>query len=186
MLAVTRRRLNAGRPASIHILQADLTNFRLQAHFALVFLPCNTLSTLAPDARRSMLERTAQHLLPGGLFAASLPNPALLTKLPAYSEPEVEETFPHPLDGEPVQVSSAWKRTARFFTLFWHYDHLLPDGQIERLSAQTRHHLDPAQTYLEELRHAGFEVVELFGDFQGVPYTEDAPNLILTAVRKAS
>jgi hypothetical protein len=88
-----------------------------------------------------------QHLAPGGIFAASLPNPLRLASLPARGPAEVEETFPHPRTGNPVQVSSAWQRRKDAFTLTWHYDHLLPDGQVERQTVETCHSLQPLEAY---------------------------------------
>lgn len=166
------------------VLQGDMTNFHLAVCFRLILLPCNTFSTLSTAGRRSTLERIQEHLAPDGRFVASLPNPRLLAQLPTWSEAEVEEVFPHPLDGEPVQVSSTWKRTRQHFTLTWHYDHLLPDGRVERLSAHVQHHLAPVETYLAELQDAGFSAVELFGDFDRSPYSPDSPYLLLVAGRK--
>jgi hypothetical protein len=104
-----------------------------------------------------------------------------LKRLPRHSEPEIEESFPHPLDGEPVQVSSAWERLAQSLTITWHYDHLLPDGRVERVSTQVRHTLTPMETYLAELEAADLSLVECFGDFDRSPYTQEAPSLIFLA-----
>ncbi len=76
-----------------------------------------------------MLDRVSVHLNTNGVFSASMPNPEYLKRLPKNAEPEIEETFPHPLDGEPVQVSSAWTRTQNRVIITWFYDHLLPDGR---------------------------------------------------------
>lgn len=163
------------------VFQADLASFHLGMNFGLIFLPCNTLSTLAPETRRAAFACAWRHLRPGGLFAASLPNPSLYRRLPRRSDPELEESFPHPVDREPVQVSSAWERDAQFFTVFWHYDHLLPDGQVERHSALARHYLTPVQDYLAELQEAGLQVVQQYGDFDRSPYSPDAPSWIFIA-----
>ena len=56
----------------------------------------------------------------------------------------MDETFTHPVTGNPVQVSSGWQRTRSHFTVTWHYDHLLPDGEVERLTVQSRHDLIPS------------------------------------------
>jgi len=167
----------------VHLLQADLTDFHLAAAFHLVLLPCNTYSTLIRDQRIAALACIREHLKKGGLFAVSLPNPTLLMRLPSHSSPEVEEIFPHPLDGEPVQVSSGWKRSGRSFLLSWHYDHLLPDGRVERLSAQVRHVLASTQTYLDEFAQAGLQVIETYGDFDRSVYVPESPSLIIIAAR---
>ena len=130
-----------------------------------------------------MLALVHHHLQPGGVFAASMPNPEYLARLPASAESEVEEIFPHPVDGEPVQVSSSWERTGNIFTVNWNYDHLLPNGRVDRISAQARHYLETPQIYIKELTSAGFEAPRLLGDFNGTSYTSNSTNLILLAAR---
>lgn len=181
MLAVLNQNLTPDLQPPVHVLQADLTAFHLGIQFALILMSCNTFSTLPANKRLSTLALVRQHLLPGGLFAASLPNPAVTRHLPRNADPEVEETFPHPLDGEPVQVSSAWERTSHHFIIHWHYDHLLPDGRVERQSAQARHYLTSTETYLEELSATSMKVMHLYGDFDRSAYTSVSPYLILVA-----
>lgn len=182
MLAVLRQNSPTGLYPKLHLIQSDMSAFHLEKHFALILLPCNTLSTLAQPARRAVLEHVAHHLRPGGLFAASLPNPALLRRLPAASDVELEDIFSHPVDGEPVQVSSAWVRQGDLFTLTWHYDHLLPDGRVERLSVWVQHHVAPAETYQAEVGAVGMELRGLYGGFDWSSYDEaSSPYLILVA-----
>lgn len=167
----------------LDVFQADLAAFHLHRSFALILVPCNTWSILTPTIRLRSLSCILRHLRPGGCFAASLPNPALLAALPRRAEPEIEEEFTHPETGNPVQVSSAWRRGERFFTVTWVYDQLLPDGTIERETVKLRHELLPASTYLEELTASGFEPGTIYGNFDRTPYTTDSPELILTAFK---
>ncbi|OGO63122.1 MAG: hypothetical protein A2030_07105 [Chloroflexi bacterium RBG_19FT_COMBO_50_10] len=118
------------------------------------------------------------HLHHGGLFAVSIPNPELMKNLPARSEAEVEDEFNHPETGNPVQVSSGWRRMKDTFNLVWIYDHLLPDGTVERHTVETAHHLIPADTYLDEIQTAGMKVTDLYGDFDHSPFNGDSPYLI--------
>jgi SAM-dependent methyltransferase len=182
MLALLKDHLPPEFGQNALVIQADFTRFHLACSFGLIFMACNTYSTLSPDGRRSTLDCVRRHLQPGGVFAASLPNPDWLRNLPARSPVEVEEIFPHPLDGEPVQVSSAWRRNQREFILDWYYDHLLPDGTVERLAVQLKHGLTPVEDYLEEVRLAGFSQVQTFGGFDRSPFTGEGPELIILAV----
>jgi SAM-dependent methyltransferase len=181
MLTVLRQNLTPDLARRVQLVQGDMASFNLGQRYALILLPCNTLSTLDAAQRLGMLECVRRHLRPDGLFAASLPNPALLRRLPRSAEPELEESFPHPLDGEPVQVSNGWLRTSRHLTIQWHYDHLLPDGQVERISTQARHELASADDYAAELAAAGLRPVERYGDFDGSIFHPQSPYLILTA-----
>ncbi|OGO38663.1 MAG: hypothetical protein A2W35_06950 [Chloroflexi bacterium RBG_16_57_11] len=185
MLALLSARLPAELYRSVLLFQADFTRFHLACTFSLILLPCNTYSTLSALDRQAVLACAQAHLSGDGVFGISLPNPDWLRSLPARSEAEVEEVFPHPLDGEPVQVSSAWQRTRsrlrQEFILDWHYDHLKPDGSVERLSVRSRHDLTPAVDYLEEIRSAGFERVQSFGGFDYQAFTPDSPEWIILA-----
>jgi SAM-dependent methyltransferase len=184
MLAFLRQSLPAGLRSKVNIWLADLTAFHLAANFSLIALPCNTFSTLSGEERFKMLAHVNYHLQPDGLFAASMPNPEYLARLPAVAESEVEEIFPHPFDGEPVQVSSSWERIGRTFTIHWNYDHLLPDGRVNRIPAQARHHIESPQIYMDELSSAGFGIPLLLGNFDGAPYTANSPHLIIVAARQ--
>jgi hypothetical protein len=104
-----------------------------------------------------------------------------LKRLPAHADAEIDEIFAHPQDGEPVQVSSAWERTGQSFILHWYYDHLLPDGRVERVHAETRHWLTSTESYLEEMRAAGFRSPVVYGDFDRSPLTPTSPHLIILA-----
>lgn len=183
MLSFLHSRLTADLQARVRLVRGDLGDIPLAERFPLVVLPCNTFSTLSPTRRLRCLSGVYRLLAKGGLFAASLPNPELLRRLPRRSAPEFDEAFPHPLDGEPVQVSSAWQRTADSFQLTWYYDHLLPDGRVERLSVRVGHCLASFDELLAELQAVGLQEVEAWGDFQGTPYTPEAESLVLLARR---
>jgi hypothetical protein len=99
--------------------------------------------------------------------------------MPRRGAEEVEETFLHPLSGNPVQVSSAWRRGAHQFTVTWHYDHLLPDGQVQRLTAQAVHSLEPPEAYFEAITQANLQIKATYGDFDHSSYTPESPYLIL-------
>lgn len=179
MLALLLDNLPKDLQPRVNIFQANFGAFRLVKRFSLVLMPCNTLSTLSCDVRRDALTLVAYHLQPGGLFVASLPNPNLLDNLPSVSEPEVEEVFPHPISGYPVQVSSSWERADRYITINWYYDHLLPDGRVQRYIVQTRHNLVSVDTYCNELRDAGISFVATYGHYDRSEYDHNSPYLIL-------
>lgn len=163
------------------LFAANLAEFHLLQRFPLILLPCNTWSVLDARERQKALNCITHHLAPGGIFAASMPNPEFLSDLPASSDADVDENFIHPLTGNPVQVSSSWQRMHGKFTVTWHYDHLLPNGEVERLTIQSRHDLTPAKAYLDELRQAGLQLQAAYGEFDGSPADRWAANLIFVA-----
>lgn len=167
------------------VFAADLTNFRLQRQYPLILLTCNTYSTLSTDQRKAALRCVDQHLQEGGIFATSLPNPYDLIEMGDSAEAGPEETFTHPSSGNPVQVSSSWKSTPNNVTIYWHYDQLLPDGQVNRTTHSTTHFLDPAESYIQEMQAQGFRV-ETDGEFNGTPYSKETDFLILKGYKGSS
>lgn len=160
------------------LVQADLTCYRFARRFSLIILGCNTFSSLTSVERAKALFTARVHLRPGGVFAVSVPNPHLLADLPDYGEPEVEETFPHPESGNPVQVSSEYSKEVDRVRMQWHYDHLQPDGTVERFTIETGHTLTGVEGYLEEAVAAGLRTAEIYGDFDLSKFTPDSPYLI--------
>lgn len=181
MLVFLRGKLPVGIKDRIHLLMADLAAFHLGCRFPLILLPCNTLSTIRGAARESLFACVAEHLSPGGMFAASIPNPLWLAELPMVGEEEVEETLIHPESGNPLQISSSWERQAKTFRLRWHYDHLLPDGQVQRTTMETIHDLASLDDYQAELEDTGLALEAVYGDFDRSAYSAGSPNLILVA-----
>jgi SAM-dependent methyltransferase len=163
------------------LVAADIGEFNLTIHFPLIILPCNTFSTLSHDHRRACLRCVHRHLRQGGIFAVSVPNPELLIRLPSRSMTELEDEFVHPDTGNPVQVSSSWKRTKDNFNVTWIYDHLLPDGTVDRLEINAIHQITPLGIYLSEIENAGLMVTDLYGDFDHSSYKEDSPYLLILA-----
>jgi len=163
------------------VIVSDIVEFNLALNFSLVILPCNTFSTLDVDHRKACLSCIRRHLRSGGIFAFSVPNPQLLIGSPARSTAEFEDEFIHPQTGNPIQVSSSWRRAKRTFNVTWIYDHLLPDGTIERWTVETIHQMIPVDTYLEELRSNGLFVAEIYGNFNRSAYAADSPHLIILA-----
>ena len=181
MLALLQKHLLPDVKHRTSLLLADISRIPLVEQFGLIVMPCNTLSTLSQQAQAAVLREVRSHLAQDGVFAVSLSNPELLRAMPRLAEPEVDDTFLHPLSGEPVQVSSGWKKTSNSLVITWHYDHLLPDGRVERLTSQVQHRLDSLHDYLDAFSAAGLQVERLFGDYDSSAYQPDSENLIILA-----
>jgi SAM-dependent methyltransferase len=182
MLSFLQKNLPEGLEHPPQVFLADMSTFKLAKCFPLILLPCNTYSTLSASIRKKTLENVVRHLKKGGQFTFSVPNPVVLLRMPAQGESEVEDIFTHPVDGEPVQVSSAWERTDEVFHLRWHYDHLHPNGIIQRHSMEVSHRIVPTDIYREEILAAGLGVLSIYGDFDKSPYNNRSSSFILTSV----
>jgi len=183
MLAVLKEQITGEESHEPVLRRANITNFQLSMQFPLILLPCNTYSTFMEEERLAALGVVNCHLLPGGVFAISIPNPSWMAQLPPEAEPEVEVVFEHPRSGNPVQVSSAWQREGDEVVVSWHYDHLFPDGRVKRASTETHHCLTDAQEYMEEFESQGWKVTT-YGDFNFTAYDAESVYLILVGRKK--
>jgi SAM-dependent methyltransferase len=181
MLVYLHQQLTPTIQKNISTVLADMSSFQIKMLFPLIILPCNTFSTLDEDDRRSALHCIYQHLSTEGLFATSVPNPEILAHIESSDQTEIEMFFPHPRTMNPVQVSYSIERTEQNITLHWYYDHLLPDGKVERLMVSTSHYLTTTAQYRNEFANSGLLITEIYGDFNHSPHTSDSPNLIIIA-----
>lgn len=181
MLALLQGQLADEPNPRVHLIQGNMINFDLDTRFRVIISPCNTFSTLDPSARRATLINVQRHLTPRGIFAVSVPNPALLAAMEPTGEAMVESILDHPVSRNPLQVSSLWEREEHRVTVHWHYDHLLPDGQVERQSTSTSHTMTPAASYLDEMMETGLSIEATYGDFHRAAYTPETPFLIIIA-----
>lgn len=181
MLSYFKGQLSDHSVEKVNIFQADLENFHLECEFSFIFLACNTLSTMQEETRLNAYSRIHEHLIDDGIFAVSIPNPIRLASLSAQGESEIEASFSHPITGNPIQVSSEWQRSDRFIVFHWHYDHLLPDGYVERETIQSRHSLITPGAYHMELQAANLNPIKIYGDFEKTDFQKDSPFLIMIA-----
>jgi SAM-dependent methyltransferase len=181
MLHYLRQQIDEWPAEDIQLIEADMADFAIPQSFGLIFSPCNTISTLADTDRKATFTNLRSHLLPEGIFAASLPNPLLLEDLLPQPEPELETEILHPRSGNPVQISASYWRAGSVFILNWHYDQLFPDGRVERISVTQHQHLLSPEAWRIALHQGGFDVLEMWGDFDRRPFTAESPHLIWEA-----
>ena len=181
MLLYLKSKIEKSSRIPINLVQADMAAFNFDIQFGKIIVPCNTFSTLSPEQREGTMSCSQTCLKKGGVFSASMPNPHLLKSLPRRSPVQYEDTFKHPIDQEPVEVSSGWSRSSSTLSITWYYDHLMPDGHIHRHTILNCHSLDNFEIYKRGFLSAGFKSVECFGDFDFSPYQENSEFLILLA-----
>ena len=178
-LAFSKKSAELDDARQVDVFQSRMERFHLFERFHLIFLACNTLSTLSIETRKNTYKLVIQHLTAGGAFAASMPNPAYLEELPAEGAMEIEDTLTHPMTGNPVQVISGWEKSSTSIVFRWNYDHLYPDGRVVRDRVETEHALIDPEVYIEELNNLGFTGIRLFGDYDRSEYSRDSTFVIL-------
>jgi SAM-dependent methyltransferase len=185
--ARTRR---AGLPpeqrAKLRLSQQDMTTFRYRRRFGAILAPFGAL-TLLPDsaARAACLQRCRAHLDVGGPIwvdiAAALPGGPL--------ERTFDSSFRLPDRGHLIEKHAVQRRSTDgvAIEIEYHYRRFDQTGQRE-LDAYTvafRLALLDEATLLEELDAAGFDVVEIFGDWQAGPPVKGSPRCIVEAIARA-
>jgi SAM-dependent methyltransferase len=184
MLAYLWKQLESQIQERVNVFQADVGAFHLEKRYPFIFLACNTLSTMGKESRQRAYNRIYEHLAEEGIFAASIPNPKRLDDLQVYGEPALEEIYTHPKTGNPLQVSSEWERGEQTILFRWHYDHLFPDGQVERTTVENKHTIISSEDYLDELRSANLHPVAVYGNFDKSEYSGESPYLIFLTKRE--
>jgi SAM-dependent methyltransferase len=181
MLKFCRQQIPATIKSEAHLFQADLTFIPLKKLFSLAILPCNTFATLDNASRKSALSCINHQLSEGGLFAASMPNPAILSQLDPTEDTEIDMIFPHPITQNPVQVSYGIKRTEQNVIIEWFYDHLKPDGLVKRLPIRSQQKLISTEDTFTVFEQTGFKITAVYGDFDCSSYKNSSANLIIVA-----
>ena len=179
MLAIVRKHISTGLRGKIYPVLADITSFQIEESFPLIILPCNTYSTLNSVSRAAALRCIFKHLEGEGRFAASIPNPDILNTLESSDQAEVEMFLTHPDSGNPVQVSTWIERTTESLNFHWFYDHLKPDGRVDRIAVFSSHDLASSSQFMDEFKKARFSIIDTYGDFDRSAHSKNSPNLII-------
>lgn len=169
----------------VHFLSMDMTSFHLDRTFDVVLSPCNTYSLFDRVKRTAILNCVVDHLQRGSTFAVSMPNPHHVLEIMKTGEgeeegegPVLEEIFTHPRTGDPIQVSSRVEPMEIGMKWTWFYDHLKPDGEVEREKISRDHLYTPVDQYNSEFEERGFST-RVYGDFNRSPFNEESPYLII-------
>jgi SAM-dependent methyltransferase len=188
MLRRARRRRRSLPPEArlrLRFSRQDMAAFRYRRRFDAVVLAFSTLNLL-PDAadRRRCLQRIAEHLEPGGLLLADLPNPeASAAAGPrrhgtsfrlAGSGHLVTKTVEERDEPGAGAVAVRYTYTARRWLDDAVVDELEVDFSLARIDRRE------IETMLEEV---GLEPESVWGDYLGRPFGARSPRLILEARR---
>ncbi|HEV2374515.1 MAG TPA: class I SAM-dependent methyltransferase [Streptosporangiaceae bacterium] len=164
MLAQARE--NAGRAGVVlDLRQEDMRSFTVAAGLALVYCPYRALLHLPTwGDRRTVFQRVAAHLAPGGRFAW---NAFVFSHhVAAARDGKLDQDAPVPV-------------TLHYAIGDNRVDLVRPDGATSSLWWATKNE------WLGLIEVAGLEVEALYGGFAGEPFTDDSPEYVFVA-RKPS
>ncbi len=157
-------------------VQADARTLRLTRRFDLIVMTGHAFQCLLTDAdRAAALGTIAAHLTPAGRFIFDSRNPAV-REWERWTPDRTRRRFDAPPLGEvDAWTDAAWDETTRIVTYDQHY-RLPPDDRV--ISATSRIAF-PMQAHLaSQIAAAGLAVTRWFGEWDGRPFTLDAPEII--------
>ena len=178
MLDVCRQALKGESPAvqeRVSLFEGDMRDFDLGEDFALVTSPFRPFQhLLTVEDQLSCLDCVRRHLVPGGIFILDIFNPSLSSLTADNLDQEVDEESPFTTP-EGIQVRRSHKVTTRDYhnqiqnvELIYYLTY--PDGREERIV----HAFPMRYLFRYEAEHllarAGFEVLDLFADYQRAPH----------------
>ncbi|HVR98229.1 MAG TPA: class I SAM-dependent methyltransferase [Thermoanaerobaculia bacterium] len=181
MLDVLRRKLREEGLAA-DVREADVRELDLGRAFELILLPFHSFSeVLDPAGRARALSRIHAHLAPGGRFVVSLHNPAV--QVPRL-DGERRKICARPIPGRAATLR-VWS-TARYRAgeslgeALQEYEILDAAGRtLETRQLQLRFSVTGREAFEKEAADAGFQVLSLWGDYQGGPFdAECSPYMI--------
>jgi SAM-dependent methyltransferase len=194
MLAVCRGRLlqePVAVQSRVELVQADMRAFELDRRFTLATLPFRPFQHLATvEEQLSCLMSVRKHLIDGGRLILDLFNPSLeaLANLQEGQEFGDEPEFSTP-DGRRVVRRHRTVAHDRFnqvsdVELIYYVTH--PDGREERLV----HAFPMRYLFRFEVEHllvrCGFEVDQLYADYDKGPYGSRYPGELIFVARKTA
>ena len=190
MLDNCRRKL-AGQPTDVQkrvkLVQADMTNFRLKEKYALAIFPAHSFQLLkSPKEQEGCLHSIAEHLFPGGRLVIDVFQPLVQRLsdskyLMETNDNEPTRTLP---DGRVVRRAnrtSAFHRAEQYNDVELIYYVEYPDGREERLVQEFSMYNFFHYELEHLLRLCGFKVIELFGNYDKSPLSDDSHSMIFVA-----
>ncbi len=170
--------------AQVAWVHGDLLDVELDERFALIVVPYNGFMHFKSQAVQiEALERLRGWLRPGGLLVVDLPNSGDLFATPDDGALVLERTFEELESGHLVmqQSVSTLDRAAQIMHVTWIYDAIGDGGLVHRTVAPlTLRYVFPAE--LDLLLHvAGMARVARYGDYDGGPFEDGSPRLIVLA-----
>lgn len=168
----------------VQLLRGDARRLALEARFALVIAPFNTLMHLESVADQdAALARARAHLLPGGAFACDVFVPRFGADGVVRSEALWSDVAG---PGGDLLVWQHHDPVAQRITSHHRLDQIGPDGVLRRRSATLQQRYFHRFELERALRQAGFDDVRCYGDFERAPVRERSSVWAFIARRQRS
>lgn len=195
MLNLLRERLNDEPDdvqARVHLVQDSFDTFNLRRHFGLIFFSCNTFQHLVgTDLQLATLARVRDHLLPEGRLIIDQEITDAAAALEVNDQPQVFEFPERELPDDGVEL---W-RIMLIPRVDFRMGRLTDLLRVSRVQLDAEGHETEVEAYRSKadmallfprelkllLRHAGFHLAQVYGDYDGRAHSGDDDSMILVA-----
>ncbi len=180
MIELLKRK--AGNHPKLTTICASMAEFALDETFAFAFIPYSSFQLLQSLEEQMLCLRNARrHLKSGSILALDL-DPAVIDDRQA---PDMEHSYTAPWESRNAIVAcyTSWEDDRVFKSRTWHdrYDIFHHDGSFES-QEMTIAMRDLDLDYMNLLlMNCGFHIEDVFGSFDGGPFTSVSHNMIILA-----
>jgi ubiquinone/menaquinone biosynthesis C-methylase UbiE len=186
MLAVLREKLDKNR-LSCRVVKMDMTELYLHDRFDLIFIPFNSFSEIVDKSKHQQtLERIRAHLREHGRFICTLQNPKVRVKSMNGAIKTLGE-FPTDSGGSLiVQSQLSYDAFAHMAHGFQYYE--IYNGQkalIDKRTLEMNFYLFAKAEFEELVQSTGFQVEDLYGDYDCSEFDEDKSPFMIWKLKKA-
>ena len=190
MLALAKKKL-ATLPIPLReritLTEADMSQLALQwavDTFDLAIVPYNTFMHLDTPTAVQTLKGIRPYLKQNGRLLIDIINPFYIAETPTDTTLLLENSFTDPKTDETVLQFAANRLDdeAQLLEITWVYDASPKAGGAVRrtISTMTYHYRFPHQLQLL-LQETGYKLVEMMGNYDKTPFSEESPRLLLLA-----
>jgi 2-polyprenyl-3-methyl-5-hydroxy-6-metoxy-1,4-benzoquinol methylase len=181
-----RAQQQGGSAGQIEWITGDMREIDLTRQFGVAIFSFSGFMHLLEHAEQlKTLRRIAMHLRPGGGVAIDVANPLPIFRADNTNSLVVERLFIDAETGQTVmqQTLASFDRTTQLMSLTWVYDRIGDDGLVHRALVPQRVRYTLASEMRLLLQMAGFEQIEIYGDYEFNSYEEDSPRLFVVATK---
>lgn len=174
------------RKQSVKWVLGDMREVELDQKFGLaIFSFSGFMHLLEHSDQIKTLQRIAHHLKAGGGIALDLASPIETFRADDSDSMIVERIFIDADTGDTViqQSLATMDRVRQTMSLTWIYDRMGKDGQVYRSLVPQLVRYTFASEMRLLLQLAGFEQIEIYGDYEFNTYSEDSPRLFAVATK---
>jgi ubiquinone/menaquinone biosynthesis C-methylase UbiE len=168
----------------VTFVHGDALQAELSYRFKLIIVSYNSFMHFSELADQLMALRRFQAMLDDdGLLVMDLPNAGEAFGAQDYGAMVLERTFIEPETGHMVmqQSVSSIDRATQHLHITWIYDEIMDNGAVHRTLAPLRLRYVFAGEMDLLLEAAGLHCVELYGDYQRIPFEDGSPRMIVLA-----